>query len=245
MLGGAAAPAKIYVKEKNGVMKILLDTANLDQISSVLPYMPIDGVTTNPTILSKESDDVYHTLSEMKRLMDGRMIHSQTTAYDCHGMLEQAKKLTDFIGPNFYIKIPMTLQGLRAVQMCKAEGLKVTVTAIFTPMQALLAAKCGADYVAPYVDRLDNITSDGVSVVGEIVRLLDNYCYDTQVLAASFKNVQQVYNVASQRAHTATVNAQLCEKLIFHPYTDKSLEDFDMDWRVKFGDKQITDFLEK
>lgn len=233
------------MKETIRAMKILLDTANLEKIESVLPYMPIDGVTTNPTILAKESQDVYETLTAMKRLMDGRMIHAQTTAYDCHGMLEQAKELTKFIGSNFYIKIPMNLQGMRAIEMCKAEGLNVTVTAIFTPMQALLAAKCGADFVAPYVDRLDNITSDGANVVGEIVQLLENYNYDTQVLAASFKNVQQVYNVASVRTHAVTVNAELCQKLIFHPFTDKSLEDFDMDWRIKFGDKQITDLIKK
>lgn len=226
-------------------MKLLLDTADVGRIAQLMPFMPIDGVTTNPTILSKESDDPKATIDELKRLMNGKMIHAQTTAYDSHGMFEQAKALTEYIGSNFYIKIPMTMQGLAAIEKCKAEGLNVTVTAIFTPMQALLAAKLGADFVAPYVDRLDNITSDGASVVGEIVNILENYCYDTEVLAASFKNVQQVYNVASVGTHAVTVNADLCQKLIFHPFTDKSIEDFDFDWRVKYGDKQITDFFKK
>ena len=123
------------------------------------------------------------------------------------------------VGENFYAKIPMTLDGLRAVSLCKAEGIHTTVTAVFTPMQALCAAEAGADFVAPYVDRLDNITSDGAYVVREIVELFQLHQLSTQVLAASFKNVQQVYNAAAAGAHTATVTGELCRKLIFrHPH---------------------------
>ena len=225
-------------------MQILLDTANLAQIKGVLPYFPIDGVTTNPSILAREAENVKDTLLEIRKLLGpDRMIFAQATAHDSAGILKQAKELSDFIGPNFYCKIPITVQGLRAVEMCREAGLKTLVTAIFTPMQALLAAKAGADYVAPYVDRLDNITSDGAAVVGEIVRLYKNYGYATKVLAASFKNIQQVYNVAAVGTHGVTVSAQLCENLIFHPYTDRSLEDFDISWRSRFGDQGIGDLI--
>ena len=226
-------------------MEILLDSANIAQIRALLPYFPIDGFTTNPSILSKDSDDVKKTLTQLLELSDGkRMIHAQVTAADTAGMVAQAKMLQDFPGENFYVKLPINHRYIDAIPLCREAGINVTVTAVFTPMQALMAAKAGANYVAPYVDRLDNITSDGVKVVGEIVELLATYHMETQVLAASFKNVQQVYNVASMGAQAVTVNPALCEKLIFHPYTDKSMEDFEIDWRQKFGAKEITDFLQ-
>jgi len=225
-------------------MKILLDTANVEMIEEILPYFPIAGFTTNPTILAKESTDVKKTLLKMKELAEGRrMIHAQVTAVLAEDMVEQAKSMKNFLGEQFYAKIPMTVQGLKAIPLCKAAGVNCTVTAIFTPMQALMAALAGADYVAPYVDRLDNITSNGVSVVGEIIEIFEKHTLSTQVLAASFKNVQQVYSVAAMGAHAATVGGELCMKLLFHPYTDKSLEDFDFDWRSKFGEAEITDLL--
>lgn len=225
-------------------MKILLDTANTTLIEEILPYFPISGFTTNPSILSKESNDVKQTLLKLRDLAEGkRSVHAQVTASLADDIVEQAKRLQDFIGPNFYAKIPITLQGMKAIPRCKAAGINVTVTAIFTPMQALMAAQAGADYVAPYVDRLDNITSNGVSVVKEIVDLYNLHKLDTHLLAASFKNVQQVYNVASMGAQAATISGDLCMKLLFHPYTDKSLEDFELDWRGKFGDVEVTDLI--
>lgn len=225
-------------------MKILLDTANVDLIEEILPYFPVSGFTTNPSILAKESKDVKATLVRLRELANGKLdVHAQATATLTDDIVEQAKRLSDFMGENFYVKVPITLQGLRAVPKIKAAGIRCTVTAIFTPMQALMAGLAGADYVAPYVDRLDNITSNGVSVVKEIVDLFYIHGLTTEVLAASFKNVQQVYNVASMGAQAATVGGELCMKLLFHPYTDKSLEDFDLDWRGKFGDVEITDFL--
>lgn len=225
-------------------MKLLLDTAKISLIREILPYMPIVGFTTNPSILAKESEDVKKTVEQLIELSEGhRMIHIQMTAVMAEDILRQAKAVQAIVGENFYAKIPMTMQGLRAVTLCKAEGIHTTMTAIFTPMQALLAAEAGADFVAPYVDRLDNITSNGVNVVREIVDLFEIYHLPTQVLAASFKNVQQVYNAASMGAHAATLNGELCLKLLFHPYTDKSLEDFDFDWRGRFGDREIDELL--
>jgi fructose-6-phosphate aldolase 2 len=224
-------------------MKILLDTANMKTITGIMPYFNISGFTNNPSILAKEGGDIKETLLKLRELAgNDKSIHTQITATDTNGMVEQAKKLQDFFGSNFYAKLPITLEGLRAVPLCKAAGVKCTVTAVFTPLQALMAGLAGADYVAPYVDRLDNITSHGVHVVSEIVKLLELYNLKTQVLAASFKNVQQIYEVASTGAHASTLNGELCMKLLFHPYTDRSVEDFKSDWKGKFGDAEITDF---
>ncbi len=225
-------------------MKLLLDTANLETIRALLPYMPICGFTTNPSILARESENVKETVAALVELTEGwRMLHIQMTADRAEEIFRQAQAVRAVVGENFYAKIPMTLDGLRAVSLCKAEGIHTTVTAVFTPMQALCAAEAGADFVAPYVDRLDNITSDGAYVVREIVELFQLHQLSTQVLAASFKNVQQVYNAAAAGAHTATVTGELCRKLIFHPYTDKSLHDFNADWRGRFGDREIDELL--
>lgn len=225
-------------------MEILLDTANIQNIESILKYLPVSGFTTNPSILAKESSNVKATLMKMKELAaDQLALHAQVTAPDTDTIVRQAQQMKALFGENFYAKIPITLQGLRAVSLCRKLGISCTVTAIFTPMQALMAAKAGANYVAPYVDRLDNISSNGVYVVKEIVDLFKTHNLPTKVLAASFKNVQQVYNVAAMGAQAVTVSADLCQKLLFHPYTDKSLEDFEIDWKCKFGDAEITDLL--
>ncbi len=225
-------------------MKILLDTANVTKIKNMVNYFPIDGVTTNPSILAREAQDVKKTLLEIREVLGpDRELFAQATAHDSTEILAQAKAMTKLLGPQFYTKIPVTPQGIKAVQKCNEAGLKTLVTAIFTPMQALLAAKAGADYVAPYVDRLDNIVSDGASVVKEIIELYNLHGYKTKVLAASFKNIQQVYRAAAAGAHGVTMEAGLCEKLVFHPYTDRSLEDFDIDWRSRFAQKGIDELL--
>jgi len=225
-------------------MKIFLDTANIEEINALLQYYPISGITTNPSILAKECSDVKDTLAKLQKLSgDDKAIHIQTTALDAQQMFEQAKALKKAMGSNFYIKLPANEQGLKAVSLCKAVGIKTTVTAVFTPMQALTAALAGADYVAPYVDRLDNINANGVTVVKEILELLKVHNLKTQVLAASFKNLQQIYLVAALGVHAVTISPDLCKKLLFHPYTDKSLQDFCTDWENKFGKTHITDFV--
>lgn len=225
-------------------MKILLDSANLKMIEELLPFYPIDGVTTNPTILAKESDNIKDTLLAIRKLIGkDRALHVQVTAKKSEEIVQQAITLKKFLGDNFYVKIPVTEQGLKAVPVCKAAGVKVTVTAVFKPMQALMAGLAGADFVAPYVDRLDNINANGVEIVKQIAELFKAHNLKTQVLAASFKNVQQVYDVAASGTHAVTINGELCRKLLFHPYTDKSLDDFETDWKCKFGDAEITDLI--
>lgn len=226
-------------------MKILLDTANAETIKEVLPFFPIAGITTNPSILAGSNKDVKDTIIKLRELSsDNISLHVQVTAEKARDMVEQAKALKKIVGNNFYVKIPITQQGLQAIRICKEAGINCTATAIFTPMQALMAALCGADFVAPYVNRLDNINCSGAEVVKQIVELLDAHKLKTQVLAASFKNVQQVYDVAAAGAHAVTITPDLCRELLFHPYTDKSLKDFNTDWKNKFGKHEITDLIE-
>lgn len=225
-------------------MKILLDTADVKTIEAILPFYPIAGVTTNPSILAKDSADVKATLLKIREVLGNeRELHIQTTATVAEEMLAQAKKMKATFGANFCIKIPINEQGLKAITLCRNAGINVTATAIFTPMQALMAAMAGASYVAPYVDRLDNIIANGVDVVAQISELFEIHNMETEILAASFKNVQQIYDVAANGAQAATINGELCKKLLFHPYTDKSLKDFESDWKKKFGAAEITDLL--
>ncbi|MBC8571145.1 transaldolase family protein [Zongyangia hominis] len=225
-------------------MKILLDTANLAEIEEIIQYYPIDGFTTNPTILSRDSSDVPATLRRLMEISGGKMeIHVQVTAAESEGMLAQAKALDKFVGKGFHIKIPVTPEGIRAMTLCKKAGIRVTATSIFTPMQALLAAKAGADYVAPYVNSIDNMQCDGPGVVSEILTLFENFGYPTKMLAAGFDSVSQVLGVALAGAHTVTVTASIMHKLLFHPHTDLAVGNFAADWKAKFGAQSVSDLL--
>lgn len=224
-------------------MELLLDTGDLNAIESTMAVFPIDGLTTNPSILATRKDDLKEALARFKQLGQGHIIHMQTTARAAADMVAQGQALTDFFGEGFHLKIPVCEEGMKAVPLAKKTGLKVTVTAVFTPMQAVLAAKAGADYVAPYVNRLDNISADGVREVSNLLAVLRTYGYATRVLGASFKNVQQIYELALAGCHAVTVTPDLVYAMMNHPYTAQSLRDFESDWQGSFGARQITDYL--
>mgnify|MGYP000910974114 CR=1 FL=1 len=226
------------------MMEFLADSADVQAIGKVMETIPLDGITTNPSILAKSPDDLAETMKQLKDLTArGLMLHVQVTAPDCAGMLDQAKKLAGYFGKSLYVKIPVTGEGVRAMRLCKSAGLRVTATAVFSPMQAVVAAKAGADYIAPYVNRIDNITADGVHAVAVMADLLKKQGYPARILAASFKNVQQMLGVAACGCDSLTASPELLEKLIFHPYTDLSCLDFGADWKKRFGSRQITDFI--
>ena len=169
------------------------------------------------------------------------MLHVQTMQKTAEGMIEEAKLIRERIGGNFFIKIPISEEGLKATMKLKKLGMGVTITAIFTPAQALMAAMAGADFVAPYVNRLDNILGDGVEVVAEIVNQFYLYQLPTRVLAASYKNAEQVHKCASVGCHTVTVTADVLKSLITHPMTDSAIAGFDKDWQEAYGDKTVLD----
>jgi len=225
-------------------MLFMVDSADLNGIRKCAEFFPIAGVTTNPTIISSAKTDFKKLLLDIREIIgEDKMLHVQATSSDAEDMVREAEMLRDLVGGDFYVKIPITEQGLKAIKMCKAEGIKVTTTAIFTQQQALMAARAGADFVAPYVNRMDNLLSDGVHVVEEIVELFKLQNLDSKVLAASFKTCEQVHKVAMSGAHSVTINPELFSSLIYHPMTMYSLDAFDCDWAEVYGNKKVIDIL--
>ena len=220
--------------------KILIDSADIKKTREIEKYYTIAGITTNPTILSKIEGSLEDKLKELKEFTYGKYeVHIQTTESEVEKIVEEAKKLRDYFGESFYIKIPVTKAGLEAMKLCSKENIRVTATAILTAMQALAAAKNGANYVAPYVNRMENVGQDAKEAILEISNLLIDY--PTEILAASFKNVKQVQDILRCGAEAVTIAPEIIEASIWHPYTDKSVFDFEKDWENRFGDKKIVD----
>ena len=224
-------------------MIYILDTADLAAIKHCNEFYPISGVTTNPSIIAKAKTDFWPLVEKIRAIIGpDKMLHVQTTETEAEAIVEEAKLLQERLGGDFYVKIPIGEEGLKATMMLKKIGIKVTMTAIFTPAQALMAAMAGASFVAPYVNRLDNILGDGCEVVAEIVNQLENYGSDCKVLAASFKNAEQVHKCASYGCHSVTVTDDIMKLLISHPMTDAAVAGFERDWQGVYGEKTIKDF---
>lgn len=212
-------------------MIYLADTANIQELKELFYYFPLEGVTTNPTILSVEKQPLSKILPQIIDLVGAKMLHVQMISDNADDMLREAKeyKRRFNLGDNYFAKIPVSKEGYRAIPMIKDAGINVTATAIFTQQQALVAARAGADWVAPYVNRLDNISSHGIEVVKHIVDNINQFKLPTKVLAASFKTVDQVHRVSMVGSHAATINHEILERLRSHPMTDMSLEWFKND----------------
>lgn len=224
-------------------MIYILDTADLKDIKHCCEFYPISGVTTNPSIISKANTEFWGLVKEIREIIGKeRMLHIQTTQTKAEKIVEEAKLLKSELDGEFYIKIPIGEEGLKATMELKKLGIGVTMTAIFTPAQALLAAKAGAAFVAPYVNRLDNIIGDGTYVVEEIVSELENYGLDCKVLAASFKNAEQVHKCAMCGCHSVTITYDIMKNLISHPMTDAAIGGFERDWQSVYGKDTILDF---
>lgn len=225
-------------------MQYIIDTAQLDAIKKCAEFYPIDGVTTNPTIISKEHTGFTPLIRQIRDIIGpDKMLHIQTTQTEAGMIVKEAEALQEAVGGDFYIKIPVSPDGLKATMLLREKGIKVTMTAIFTQQQALIAAKAGATYVAPYINRLDSIVSDGVHVVEEIVQMFRAHNITTKVLAASFKNAEQIHKVAMVGGHAVTINPDLFENLVYHPLTLYAVDDFDADWQGVYGDQKIIDLL--
>lgn len=224
-------------------MLYLLDTANLEEIKRAFDLYPMAGVTTNPTIISKQKGSFVGILKEIRKIIGpDKMMHAQAVGTTCDEIVKEAEYLSKELGlgPNFYVKVPVIPEGIKAMKILKKKGIKVTATAVFTAQQALIAANAGADFVAPYVNRIDNISGNGVEVVGDISQLFAISNVDTKILAASFKNAQQVNDVALLGAESVTVNAEIMDKLIDHPCTTWSVNKFIEDWESVYGEGKLT-----
>ena len=227
-------------------MKLLLDTANLESIRYFNTYYPIVGVTTNPTILSKEGGDVIALLKEIRDIIgDKKELHVQVTETEYSRIIEEAKAIVELLGENTVVKIPATDVGLHATKTLADMGYRVTVTAILTAAQALLASNAGAAYVAPYVSRLENLCEDGVGTVSDIAKIFSIFGTNTEILAASFKTAKEVLDVAVVGCHAATVGSTVMKMLLAHTTTDTSISGFQRDWENAFGKTTILELLKK
>ena len=224
-------------------MLYILDTANLDDIKYANEFYPISGVTTNPSIIAKEKTDFWKLIKNIRSIIGPeKMLHIQTTGVKADEIIKEATLLKEKAGGNFYIKIPICEEGLKATTKLKEMGINVTITGIFTPTQALMAAAAGASFVAPYFNRIDNIIGNGAFVIEQIVNQFDLYGFDCKVLAASFKNAWQVNECAAVGCHSVTLTLDTMKSLISHPMTDAAIAGFDKDWKSVYGDKTILDF---
>ena len=214
-------------------MKIFLDTANIDEIKEGASWGIVDGVTTNPSLIAKEKRDFKQVVKEICDIVDGP-ISAEVISEDSEGMISETKELVK-IHKNIVIKIPMTVEGLKAVSKLSKEGIKTNVTLIFSPNQALLAAKAGATYVSPFLGRLDDVGSQGMDLVRTIVEIFFNYDYDTEVIAASIRHPLHVVDAALAGAHIATIPMKVLQQMVKHPLTDKGIESFMNDWKGAFG----------
>ena len=216
-------------------MKLIIDNANIDNIRSMYEFFPMDGVTCNPTILAKEKRNPYDVLKEIRDFIEDGELHVQVVSEDSDTMVEEAYRISKELGKDTYIKIPTNKEGLRAIRSLAASGFHVTATAIYTQMQAFLAAKAGASYVAPYINRIDNLGSDGVRTAREIHDMFRNYGFQTEVLAASFKNSMQVLELCRHGIGAATVAPDVMEGLAKNQAVTAAVEDFIRDFEDLAG----------
>lgn len=210
-------------------MKFFIDTANIAEIRSANALGVLAGVTTNPTLIAKEGVSFHDRLREITQEVSGS-VSAEVIAEDAPGMIAEGKELAA-IAPNITIKVPMTLEGLKAVKAFSDLDIQTNVTLIFNANQALLAARAGATYVSPFLGRLDDIGHDGIDLIATIANIFDRHHIDTQIIAASIRHPLHVIESALNGAHIATVPYNVLEKLVEHPLTDKGIEQFLADWK--------------
>ncbi len=210
-------------------MKLFLDTANIPSIKTFADMGVLDGITTNPTLIAKENRGFLDLVTEILNIVPGP-VNLEVVSQDVEGMLREGRDLAS-LGPNVVVKCPMTSDGLKAVRKLHGDAIKTNVTLVFSPNQALLAAKAGATYVSPFIGRLDDAGHEGMKVIEEILQIYRNYNFDTQVLVASIRHPVHVVEAAKLGAHVATMPPDVLDKMVKHPLTDIGLKRFLDDWQ--------------
>jgi transaldolase len=210
-------------------MKFFIDTANIEEIKKANELGLLDGVTTNPSLVSKEGREFKELIIEICGIVNGP-VSAEVISNDAKGMIKEARELAK-LADNIVVKIPLIKEGLKAVKILSGEGIKTNVTLCFSAVQALMAAKAGANYISPFVGRLDDIGHDGMEIVEHILGIYENYGYETEVIVASIRNPIHVLKAALMGADIATIPFNVMEQLIRHPLTDAGLEKFLADWK--------------
>ncbi len=217
-------------------MKFLIDDADLERIKALYHYYPIDGVTTNPSILAKYGKPPYEALLAIREFIGNKAeLHAQVVSTTAEDMVEEGRRIERILGNNTYIKIPTVPEGLRAMQILRGEGYHITATAIYTPMQAYLAAKAGAEYAAPYVNRIDNLGGDGVTSTKKMHDIYVHNGMQTRILAAGFKNSQQVQELCEYGIGCLTIASEVIENLIKNANVTTAVSDFVSDFESLCG----------
>jgi transaldolase len=209
-------------------MKFFVDSAEVGEIREIAELGLADGVTTNPSLIAKSGRPYFDLLREICTIVDGP-VSAEVVAREAPAMLEEGLKLSA-LHPNIVVKCPMTIEGLKATRALANRGIRVNVTLIFSPLQALAAAKCGASFLSPFVGRLDDIGHDGLLLIDQIVRIMDNYDYPAEVLVASIRSPLHLLHAAEAGAHVATLPPAVIKQILQHPLTDAGLEKFLADW---------------
>ena len=210
-------------------MKFFIDTANIEEIKEGIKLGMVDGVTTNPSLIAKEKKGFDDVVKEILKNVEGP-VSLEVISMEAEAMFEEGKKLAQ-LGSNVVIKVPLCTEGLKATKMFADAGIDVNETLIFSPLQALMAAKAGARYVSPFVGRLDDIAHDGMELVEQILTIFDNYGFETEVIVASIRHPRHVLDAAMMGADIATIPFKVIKQLVQHPLTDRGIETFLADWK--------------
>ena len=217
-------------------MKLIIDDAHIELIRRVYEFYPVDGVTTNPTILAKSGRNPYEVLKEIRAFIgEEAELHVQAVSREALGMIKEARRIVSELGKSTYVKIPSVPEGFKAMKMLREEEIRITATAVYTPMQAFLAAKCGASYTAPYINRIDNMGYNGIQTAKNIHDIFKNNQLPTEVLAASFKNSQQLLELCEYGVGAATVAPEVIEGLVKNQAITAAVDDFIKDFEDLTG----------
>lgn len=218
-------------------MKYLLDTANIEIIQKYIAILPIDGITSNPTIVKREGTiDFFNHFKKIRSIIGfDRTLHVQVTSKVCEGMVEDAHAILDNIDQKVFVKLPVTLEGLRAIRILKAKGIQITATAVYSKAQAFLALEAGADYIAPYYNRMQNLGHDPKALIQSVSEMIKKNQYACKILAASFKTMDQVNDAFEAGAQTATMNVDLIVDALSQPEIHDAVDVFEQDWESIYG----------
>ncbi|UTY40614.1 fructose-6-phosphate aldolase [Allocoprobacillus halotolerans] len=219
-------------------MEFIIDTVNLDEIKEAVEYMPIVGVTSNPSIVKKTSpQNFFEHMREIREIIGKeRSLHVQVISKDCDTIVKEAHRILEEIDDQVYIKVPVSYEGIKAIKILKAEGVNVTATAVYDLMQGYMALAARADYIAPYVNRIGNLGADPMELINELSNRIVMDGYDTKIVAASFKGVQQVRDAFNYGVQSITAPVEVLKQIFKNPNIEKAVDDFNADWYAMYGE---------
>ena len=219
-------------------MEFIIDTVNLEEIKDAVDHMPIVGVTSNPSIVKKTSPkDFFEHMREIRKIIGKeRSLHVQVISKDCDTIVKEAHRILEEIDNDVYVKVPVSYEGVKAIKILKAEGVNVTATAVYDLMQAYMALAAGADYIAPYVNRIGNLGADPLDLIYELSNKIISDGYDCKILAASFKGVQQVKDAINNGSQAITAPVDVLKAIFKNPNIEKAVDDFNSDWYAMYGE---------